>query len=156
MNNMTAVVTAHTHAKAQMDMEKRDVEVLAVGSCVLTNFNHQNPPKFKGDEGPDPADLWLQAMENIFGAIHYPEGEKVTLATYQFMGDVEYWWRNIRLMMEGTHEELNWETFKGRFLAKYFLETARERYGEKFLKLRRGGMNVEAYAKKFESLSRFF
>ncbi|MCI76731.1 hypothetical protein A2U01_0098001, partial [Trifolium medium] len=35
-------------------------------------------------------------------------------------------------------------------------ETARERYGEEFLKLTQGGMNVEAYAKKFESLSRFF
>ncbi|MCI18622.1 hypothetical protein A2U01_0039777, partial [Trifolium medium] len=35
-------------------------------------------------------------------------------------------------------------------------ETARERYGEEFLKLTQGGMNVEVYAKKFESLSRFF
>ncbi|MCI57780.1 gag polyprotein, partial [Trifolium medium] len=33
---------------------------------------------------------------------------------------------------------------------------ARERYGEEFLKLTQGGLNVEVYAKKFESLSRFF
>ncbi|KAK2380620.1 hypothetical protein QL285_068300 [Trifolium repens] len=58
--------------------------------------------------------------------------------------------------MENGHEELNWENFKRRFLAKYFPETARERYGEEFLRLRQGGMNVETYAKKFESLSRFF
>ncbi|MCI88564.1 gag polyprotein, partial [Trifolium medium] len=51
--------------------------------------------------------------------------------------------------MEGAYEEFNW----AKFLAKYFPETARERYGEEYLKLRQGSMNVEAYAKKFESLS---
>ncbi|MCI41326.1 hypothetical protein A2U01_0062559, partial [Trifolium medium] len=70
---------------------------------------------FRGDGGPAAADLWLQAMEKIPGAIHCPEEEM--------------------------------------FLAKYFPETTRERYGEEFLKLTQGGTNVEAYAKKFESLS---
>ncbi|MCI57375.1 gag polyprotein, partial [Trifolium medium] len=57
---------------------------------------------------------------------------------------------------EAAYEEFSWENFKRKFLAKYFPETARERYGEEFLKLTQGGLNVEAYAKKFESLSRFF
>jgi hypothetical protein len=153
---MAATLTAQAHAKAQRDMEKRDREVLAAGSRVLTSFNHQNPPKYNGEGGPDAADLWLQAMEKIFGAIHCPEDEKVTLATYQLSGGSEYWWKNTSLMMNAAHEEINWENFKRKFLAKYFPETARERYGEEFLRLRQGGMNVEAYAKKFESLSRFF
>ncbi|MCI54385.1 TIR-NBS-LRR resistance protein, partial [Trifolium medium] len=42
-----------------------------------------NPPRFRGDGGPAAADLWLQAMEKILGAIHCPEEEMVTLATYQ-------------------------------------------------------------------------
>ncbi|KAK2422804.1 hypothetical protein QL285_033306 [Trifolium repens] len=156
MNTMAATLTAQAHAKAQRDMEKRDREVLAAGSRVLTSFNHQNPAKYNGEGGPNAADLWLQAMEKIFGAIHCPEGEKVTLATYQLSGGSEYWWKNTSLMMNAAHEEINWENFKRKFLAKYFPETARERYGEEFLRLRQGGMNVEAYAKKFESLSRFF
>jgi hypothetical protein len=82
MNTMAAAVTAQTHAKAQRDIEKRDREILAAGSRVLTSFNQQTPPKFSGEGGPETADLWLQAMERIFGAIHCPEGEKVTLATY--------------------------------------------------------------------------
>ncbi|MCI65244.1 gag polyprotein, partial [Trifolium medium] len=65
--------------------------------------------------------------------------EKVTLATYQLLGDAEYWWGNISLMMEGAYEEFNWENFKWKFLAKYFLETARERYGEEFLSCVRKG-----------------
>ncbi|KAK2362692.1 receptor protein EIX2 [Trifolium repens] len=156
MNTMAAVVTAQTHAKAQRDLEKREREIIAAGFRLLTSFNHQAPPKFSGEGGPDTADLWLQAIERIFGAIHCLEGEKVTLATYQLQGSSEYWWGNTRLIMEAAYEEINWENFKRRFLAKYFPETARERYGEEFLQLRQGGMNVEAYAKKFESLSRFF
>ncbi|MCI90634.1 gag polyprotein, partial [Trifolium medium] len=67
-------------------MEKREREVLAAGTRVLTSFNSQSPPKFHGDGGPAAADLWLQAIEKIFGAIHCLEEEKVTLATYQLLG----------------------------------------------------------------------
>ncbi|KAK2441465.1 hypothetical protein QL285_012763 [Trifolium repens] len=156
MHTMAAVVTAQSHAKAQRDLEKREREILAAGSRLLSSFNHQTPPKFNGEGGPETADLWLQSVERIFGAIRCPEGEKVVLATYQLLGGSEYWWTNTRLIMENVHEELSWENFRRRFLAKYFPETARERYGEEFLRLRQAGMNVEAYAKKFESLSRFF
>ncbi|MCI96070.1 TIR-NBS-LRR resistance protein, partial [Trifolium medium] len=38
---------------------------------------------------PAAADLWLQAMEKILGAIHCPKEEIVTLATYQLLGDAE-------------------------------------------------------------------
>ncbi|MCI50393.1 hypothetical protein A2U01_0071637, partial [Trifolium medium] len=37
---------------------------------------------FRGDGGPAAVDLWLQALEKILGAIHCPEDEMVTLATY--------------------------------------------------------------------------
>ena len=99
MHTMAAAVTAQTHAKAQRDVEKREREIIAAGSRLLTSFNHQAPPKFSGEGGPDTADLWLQSIERIFGAIHCPEGEKVTLATYQLQGSSEYWWGNTRLIM---------------------------------------------------------
>ncbi|MCI35000.1 gag polyprotein, partial [Trifolium medium] len=123
---MAAAVTAQTNAKTQRYLEKREREVLAAGTRVLTSFNNQNPPKFRGDGGPAAADLWLQAMKKIFGAIHCPEEEKVTLATYQLLGDAEYWWGNASLLTEGAYEEFSWENFKRNFLAKYFPETARE------------------------------
>ncbi|MCI80317.1 gag polyprotein, partial [Trifolium medium] len=73
MNVMAAAITAQTNAKTQRDLEKREREVLAAGTRVLTSFNNQNPPKFQGDGGPAAADLWLQAIEKILGAIHCPE-----------------------------------------------------------------------------------
>ncbi|MCI39075.1 gag polyprotein, partial [Trifolium medium] len=63
MNLMAAAVTAQTNAKTQRDMEKREREVLAARTRVLTSFNSQSPPKFHGDGGPAVADLWLQAIE---------------------------------------------------------------------------------------------
>ena len=67
MNTMAVAVTAQTHAKAQRDVEKREREIIAAGSRLLTSFNHQAPPKFSGEGGPDTADLWLQSIERIFG-----------------------------------------------------------------------------------------
>ncbi|MCI52776.1 gag polyprotein, partial [Trifolium medium] len=58
---------AQTNAKTQRDLEKCEREVLAARTRVLTSFNNQNPPKFRGDGGPAAADLWLQAMEKILG-----------------------------------------------------------------------------------------
>ncbi|MCI50205.1 gag polyprotein, partial [Trifolium medium] len=75
MNEMATALTASAQAKTQRDLEKREREIQAAGARVLTSFNHQNPPKFRGDGGPAAADLWLQAMEKILGAIHCPEGE---------------------------------------------------------------------------------
>ncbi|MCI22672.1 hypothetical protein A2U01_0043848 [Trifolium medium] len=72
---MAAAVTAQTNSKTQWDMEKREREVLVVGTRVLTSFNNQSPHKFRGDGGPA-ADLWLHAIEKIFGAIHYPRRRK--------------------------------------------------------------------------------
>ncbi|CAJ2637573.1 unnamed protein product [Trifolium pratense] len=142
MNVMATSITAQAQAKTQIDLEKREREIQATGARVLTSFNNQSPPKFRGEGGPTAADLWLQAMEKILGAIHCPEGEMVTLATYQLLGDAEYWWGNTSLLMEANFEEFTWENFKRKFLAKYFPETARERYGEEFLKLTQGGMSV--------------
>ncbi|MCI92412.1 gag polyprotein, partial [Trifolium medium] len=46
MNVMAAAITAQANAKTQRDLEKREREVLAAGTRVLTSFNNQNPPKF--------------------------------------------------------------------------------------------------------------
>ncbi|MCI84350.1 gag polyprotein, partial [Trifolium medium] len=67
---MAAAVTAQTNAKTQRNLEKREREVLAAETRVLTSFNNQNPSKFRGNGGPAAADIWLQAMEKFFGAIH--------------------------------------------------------------------------------------
>ncbi|MCI97191.1 hypothetical protein A2U01_0118492, partial [Trifolium medium] len=41
MNVMAAAITVQTNAKTQRDFEKREREVHAAGTRVLTSFNHQ-------------------------------------------------------------------------------------------------------------------
>ncbi|XP_058784341.1 uncharacterized protein LOC131659123 [Vicia villosa] len=156
MANMAAAVTAQTAAKNLRDLEKRDREIRAAESRGLTEFRRHDPPKFQGDVTPEKADLWLQEIEKIFEVINCPPGARVLYATYLLLGDAEYWWRSTRLMMEGAHEEVNWEAFKTKFLDKYFPISARTKLGDDFLKLRQGGMTVGEYAAKFETLSRYF
>nr|XP_004497962.1 uncharacterized protein LOC101488869 [Cicer arietinum] len=79
---------------------------------------------------------------------------KVKYATYLLLGGVEYWWRSTRFLMGPAHEEVNWESFKRKFLDKYFLMSTRTKLGDDFLKLRQGSMTMGEYAAKFESLSR--
>ncbi|MCI91446.1 gag polyprotein, partial [Trifolium medium] len=62
MNVMAASINAQTQVKTQRNLEKREREIHAVGTRVLTSFNNHNPPRFRGDGGPAAADLWLQAM----------------------------------------------------------------------------------------------
>ncbi|MCI76160.1 gag polyprotein, partial [Trifolium medium] len=52
MNVMATAITAQAQAKTQRDMEKREREIQAVGARVLTSFNNQSPPKFRGEGGP--------------------------------------------------------------------------------------------------------
>ena len=77
-------------------------------------------------------------------------------AAYLLSGDAENWWKSTKLMMEAAHEEITRDSFKRKFLNKYFPESVRDRLGEDFLKLRQGSMTIGEYAAKFESLSRYF
>lgn len=86
----------------------------------LTNFLHYNPFKFKGNVSPAKSDLWLWEMERIFEVIKCPVGTKLNYATYRFLGDTKYWWRNTKLMMDDALVEVKWEPFKRKILDKYF------------------------------------
>ncbi|XP_073219622.1 uncharacterized protein [Cicer arietinum] len=85
-----------------------------------------------------------------------PARVKVNYATYLLLGDAEYWWRNIRFLMGSAQKEVNWESFKRKFLDKYFPMSIRTKLCDDFLKLYQGNMTVSKYAAKFESLSRHF
>ena len=59
-------------------------------------------------------------------------------------------------MLMAERQEISWETFRRRFLEKYFSETAQMEKEQEFLRLHQGNMTVAEYAAKFESLSRYF
>nr|XP_004490415.1 uncharacterized protein LOC101493050 [Cicer arietinum] len=159
MNNMVAYVALQTAAKTLRDLEKREKEICAAESRGLEDFCHHNPLKFRGAESLEKTDHWIQEVENIFEMINYQAMVKVNYATYLLLGDAEYWWRCTRLLMGSAHEEVNLESFKRKFLDKYFPMSTRTKLGYDFLKLYQGNMIVDEYVAKFQSLSihfRFF
>jgi len=122
----------------------------------LSEFLKYNPPKFSGNATPDQADQWIREVKKIFRATSSPEDKKLVFATYLLNGEAEFWWMGAQQMMETRVEVLNWESFKVKFLEKYFSDSARFAKEAEFLKLEQGEMSVNAYAARFEYLGRFY
>ncbi|XP_059658425.1 uncharacterized protein LOC132304710 [Cornus florida] len=77
---------------------------------------------------------------------------KITLATYNFVGDVEIWWNTI----SHTHnlDTMTYAKFKKLYYEKYFSAPKRRELKKEFDWLKQGNMTVTKYENKFMSLLR--
>ncbi|CAJ2661835.1 unnamed protein product [Trifolium pratense] len=152
-----AATTAQQAAvRAQREAVRDQREEAAAVARELRDFSQYNPPKFNGEHDPDKADRWLEDIEKIFEMLHCTDAKKVEYGTFLLRAEAESWWRGERQIMENNHEELNWESFKEKFLGKYFPSSARSEKEKQFLKLFQGNMTISEYADKFESLAKHF
>ncbi|KAG2384108.1 uncharacterized protein HKW66_Vig0151290 [Vigna angularis] len=122
----------------------------------LNDFLKHNPPKFDGKATPDRAESWIRGLEKIFRVMRCSEEEKLAYASFLLEDESEYWWDGMQQMMETNGEVITWNSFKTRFLEKYFPNSAKIERETEFLNLRQGGMTVQAYISRFEYLSRFY
>jgi len=122
----------------------------------LSEFLKYNLPKFSGKATLDQADQWIIKVKNIFRATSSPKDKKLVFPTYLLIGKTEFRWMGAQQMMEARAEVLNWESFKVRFLEKYFSNSARFSKEVEFLKLEQGEMSVNAYTARFEYLGKFY
>ena len=78
---------------------------------------------------------------------------RITLATYQFVGEAYQWW----LFEEESRDiaSLTWKQFKSIFLEKYFPPAARQARAAEFFALTQGSDTVFQYEAKFARLSHF-
>ncbi|MCI45643.1 hypothetical protein A2U01_0066882, partial [Trifolium medium] len=86
--------------------------------------------------------------------LHCTDVKKVEYATFLLRAEAKAWWRGERQIMENNQEVLNWESFKQKFIDKYFPSSARSEKEAQFLKLYQGNMTISEYADKFESLAK--
>ena len=63
---------------------------------MIYQFNKLKPPKFQGGADPLKYEEWMRRLENLFEIMECPDCYKVALATYQFEGEVEYWWGTVK------------------------------------------------------------
>jgi len=50
---------------------------------------------------------------------------RLAFAVYMFTDEAEHWWINMKSIMEERGELVTWETFRGKFLSKYFLDSVK-------------------------------
>ena len=108
---------------------------------LLNQFRKANPPSFLGEDDLVKAKRWVMQLEKIFGVLECTMEQQVSLATYMLLeGEVEYWWKGARRLLESRSLQITWETFIEAFFDKYFHETLRNQKEAKFLTLQQGDM----------------
>jgi len=95
----------------------------------------------------------MRRLENLFEITECPDRYKVALATYQFEGEVEYWWGIVK-PREGE-DPITWERLKYLMDDQYYPRDVRRMKEREFLSLKEGNLSVMEYASKFSELSRF-
>ena len=122
---------------------------------TMEDFLRHKPAEFNGKVSPDEADAWLRKCENIFKVMNCPDEQKLLFATYLLNDDAEYWWMGMQHQMQTRDEQVDWTSFRARFLEKYFPDTARQDREAEFLTLQQGDMTMQEYVNQFEHLARF-
>lgn len=77
-------------------------DILRVNPQVygLPEFKKAQPPPFQGGYNPVIVEGWLMQMEMIFKTMAYTEEQRIAYATYMLVGEVEYWWRRAKALLE--------------------------------------------------------
>jgi len=120
---------------------------------MICQFNKLKPPKFQGGSDPLKYEEWMRRMENPFEIMECPTRFKVALATYQFEGEVEYWWGTVK-PREGENP-IMWDRLKEMLDNQYYPRDVRRMKEREFLSLKQGSLSIMEYATKFNELSRF-
>jgi len=76
----------------------------------------------------------MRRMENLFEIMKCPARYKVALATYQFEGEVEYWWGTVK-PREGENP-ITWDRLKEMMDNQYYPRDVRRMKEREFLNLK--------------------
>ena len=123
---------------------------------TVEDFLRHKPAKFTGGVIPDEADAWLHKCEKIFGVMNCADEQKLAFAMYLLNNDAEYWWAGMKQQIQVREEPVTWDSFRIRFLEKYFLDTVKQDREAEFLALQQRNMSVQEYVNKFEQLARYY
>jgi len=95
----------------------------------------------------------MQRLKNLFEIMECPNRYKVALATYQFEGEVKYWWGIVK-PREGA-DPLTWERLKEMMDNQYYPRDVRRMKEREFLSLKQESLSIMEHATKFNELSHF-
>ncbi|XP_016192368.1 uncharacterized protein LOC107633242 [Arachis ipaensis] len=125
------------------------------GPMTLATFLKIKPPTFRGTTNPTEAENWFQAIERALQAQQVLEDQCVEFATYQLMGEAQYWWQGTRCLLQRDNVAIPWNVFQSEFHKKYFPNSVRTAKELELLQLKQGPMSVAEYTNRFEKLCQF-
>ncbi|XP_059654269.1 uncharacterized protein LOC132300986 [Cornus florida] len=111
------------------------------------------PTVFEGSPDPLITYSFMDRVEKHINAMNLATDKlKITLATYNFIGDAEIWWKTI----SHTHDldTMLYDTFKKLYYEKYFPAPKRRELKKELDELKQGIMTVTEYENKFTLLLR--
>ena len=62
---------------------------------ALERFHKFRSSRFSGAGGEESAEMWIDAMNDIYKVLQYSDDRKVTFGEFQLEGPAKNWWRMI-------------------------------------------------------------
>lgn len=124
-------------------------------ATMMEHFQKLNPPTYRGTEGAEKAEEWIERLQKIFLALECSEDDRMALAEFVLVGEAEKWWRATRPILMQRPGGPMWEEFTRAFLAKYFPYTFQEQKKREFDTLTQRGRSVDVYEGEFARLSKY-
>ncbi|XP_057953795.1 uncharacterized protein LOC131148076 [Malania oleifera] len=95
--------------------------------CSIDQFTRLKPHVFMGSVNPVQAENWIGKIEKILDVLNCTEKQKVDFATFKLPGEVERWWKSIRMLEEHRPipVAISWAHFRELFFGQYFPTTVR-------------------------------
>ena len=87
---------------------------------IFANFIKVNPPNFRGAFDPNKADEQVKVMEKVFSILDYMDHQKVAFVTYMLEADTEFWWSDVKRLLEDSQMDITQDVFGEAFYQKYF------------------------------------
>ncbi|KAB2598686.1 S ribonuclease [Pyrus ussuriensis x Pyrus communis] len=114
--------------------------------------------KFKGSEGPESAERWLEHIEKTFRVLHNQGNlpmERWVETTAWFLDTESAAWWEQELRRLTPDQRIDWNVFTGLFRRRYVPPEYIDRKKQEFSELKQRKMSANEYYRKFTDLSRY-
>ena len=115
-------------------------------------------PKFKGNEGPEGAERWLEHVETTFQVMqsqgNLPAERWVETTSWFLERESASWWRQETYGWS-PEEIADWKNFKQSFYKRFIPPAYLDQKKQEFTSLKQRKMSANEYYRKFTDLSRY-
>ena len=125
---------------------------------ILETVYNLKLPMFKGNEGHEWSERWLERVEKTFQVMQsqgsLPIERWVETTSWFLDREPAFWW-NQETYGWSPEEKANWENFKRSFYKRFIPLAYLDQKRQEFTNLKQGKLSANEYYKRFTDLSRY-